>query len=84
MLDTASLEATRMPRREGIPGYPLHVERTIAFATDVPISEILVRSIPHVESHYCKHGEQAGQVSRHDGPAPIPGENAARRGRPNW
>jgi integrase len=39
------------------------MERTIEFATDVTVSEILVRYIPHVESYYKKHGEPTGQVS---------------------
>ena len=41
----------------------VEMERKIAFATDVTVSEILVRYIPYVESYYRKHGEQTGQVS---------------------
>jgi hypothetical protein len=39
------------------------MEWTIEFATDVTVSKILVRYIPHVESYYKKHGEPTGQVS---------------------
>jgi hypothetical protein len=39
------------------------MERSIQFATDVTVAEILVRYIPHVEKYYKKHGEPTGQVS---------------------
>ncbi len=37
--------------------------RTIEFATDVTVAEILVRYVRFVESYYLKHGEPTGQVS---------------------
>ena len=39
------------------------MERAVEFATDVTISEIIVRYIPHVESYYRKHGKPTGQIS---------------------
>jgi integrase len=39
------------------------LERSVAFATDVTVAEILVQYIAHVECYYRKHGEATNQVT---------------------